>query len=330
MHRKHQQTLAISTYFKNAVYLKNIVSTMNASHSEPSMMPWPHNTFSSPYPTWDDLSSHYLQRFGGIARLYGREALLHLAHSQLMVIGIGGVGSWTAEALARSGVGSLVLVDLDDICTTNTNRQIHTLSRTVGNSKTGEMRARLEQINPDIHVVEVADFIDLDNVKALIPSSLQGVVDAIDSATVKASIIAHCKRQKIPLITVGSSGGKRDPRLITSGDLARTTNDPLLAKTRNQLRRWHNFSRNTKRVFSVEAIYSAEQMVYPNQEGELCYSSREMDTSEGVKLDCSGGFGACTMLTGSFGFTAASRIIDKVLHKQAQRSKQNQPPPEVT
>lgn len=275
--------------------------------------------------SWEDLPQDYLQRFGGIARLYGKKALFTLSQAQVMVIGIGGVGSWVAEALARSGIGSLVLVDLDDICTTNTNRQIHTLNNTIGNSKTQEMKQRLEDINPRIDVHEVDDFIDLENVKEIISPNLQGVVDAIDSATIKAAIIAHCKRRKIPLITVGSSGGKRDPRLIISGDLAKTTNDPLLAKTRNQLRRWHHFSRNTKRVFSVEAVFSPEQMVYPNQEGELCYSSREMDTSEGVKLDCSGGFGACTMLTGSFGFVAASRIVEKIIRKQELTQKGKQP-----
>ncbi len=264
------------------------------------------------------LSPGYLQRFGGIGRLYGSNALEHLASAHFVVLGIGGVGTWAAEALARSGVGQLTLVDLDDICITNTNRQIHTLAHTVGRVKTAEMAERLQAINPDITVNEVADFIDAENLRAIIQPEHSGVLDAIDSATDKAAVIAYCKRQKLPFITVGSAGGKRDPRLITSADLTKTTNDPLLAKTRNMLRRHYNFSRNTQRVFSVEAIYSTEQMVYPTPDGEISYSASVM--TEGGKLDCSGGFGAATMITGTFGFVAASRLINRYLIKQLKKS----------
>mgnify|MGYP000200149587 CR=1 FL=1 len=259
------------------------------------------------------LSPLYLQRFGGIARLYGQDGLAALARAHFVVVGIGGVGTWAAEALARSGVGTLTLIDMDDVCITNSNRQLHALQSTIGKPKTAVMAARLRDINPEVRVHEVEDFLALDNLEALIRPEHHLVIDAIDAAYVKASLIAHCKRRKQPIVTVGSAGGKRDPRLITSGDLSRTVNDPLLAKTRNNLRRLHNFSRNTKRVFSIEAVYSTEQMLFPDASGGVCQSRGEMDLEGGVKLDCSGGFGAATMVTANFGFVAASRGIERYL-----------------
>jgi tRNA A37 threonylcarbamoyladenosine dehydratase len=259
------------------------------------------------------LSDPYRQRFGGIARLYGEPALEQLAAAHFVVIGIGGVGTWVAEALARSGVGTLTLIDLDDICITNTNRQVHTLQSVIGKPKTAVMAARLRDINPEVVVHEVEDFIDPDNTADLLdPACHQLVIDAADTANAKSSVIAFCKRNKIPVVTVGSAGGKRDPRQIVSADLTRTNNDPLLAKVRNQLRRLHNFSRNTKRRFSVEAIYSEEQMVYPAADGGTCQSK---NFQGGVKLDCSGGFGAASMVTATFGMVAASRAIERYLQR---------------
>ena len=260
------------------------------------------------------LSADYQQRFGGIARLYGEDNLVRLANSCFLVAGIGGVGSWTAEALARSGVGYIVLLDLDDICITNTNRQIHTLQHTIGQEKTSVMAERLRAINPDIKVECVNDFLDEENPASLIGTQVNCVVDAIDSAQAKAALIAHCKRRKLPMITVGSAGGKTDPRQITSGDLSKTVNDPLLAKVRNILRRDYRFSRNPKRRFSIEAVYSIEQMTYPDANGGVC--QQKPDDMDGVKLDCSGGFGAVTMVTATAGFVAASRAIERYLQKQ--------------
>lgn len=261
------------------------------------------------------LSPHYLQRFGGIARLYGEDGLAALARAHFLVVGIGGVGTWVAEALARSGVGALTLIDMDDVCITNSNRQLHALQSTIGKPKTAVMAARLRDINPEMTVHEVEDFLASDNLEDLIRPEHHVVIDAIDAAYVKAALINYCKRRKQPIVTVGSAGGKRDPRLITSGDLSRTVNDPLLAKTRNNLRRLHNFSRNTKRVFSIEAVYSTEQMLFPNASGGVCQSRGEMDLEGGVKLDCSGGFGAATMVTANFGFVAASRGIERYLSR---------------
>lgn len=265
------------------------------------------------------LSADYQQRFAGIARLYGVEALAWLAQAHVVVVGIGGVGSWAAESLARSGIGAITLIDLDDICISNTNRQIHTLQSVIGQSKTAVMAQRLRDINPEIQVEEIEDFVDPDNARELIdPARHHIVIDAADTANAKSAMIAHCRRHKITIVTVGSAGGKRDPRQISSADLTFTYNDPLLAKVRNQLRRLHGFSRNPKRRFSVEAVYSQEQMIYPDSQGGLCQSKRAMQG--GVKLDCSGGFGASSMVTTTFGTVAAARAIERYLDRRRQAS----------
>ncbi|GAA5217351.1 tRNA cyclic N6-threonylcarbamoyladenosine(37) synthase TcdA [Corallincola platygyrae] len=252
-------------------------------------------------------------RFGGINRLYGNDAATLLANAHLCVIGIGGVGSWTAEALARSGVGKLTLIDLDDICVTNTNRQIHATADTIGKDKTEVMAERIRAINPACQVECIEDFVTEETQAEYLGSHFDCVVDAIDSVNAKTAMIAYCKRNKIPLITVGGAGGQTDPRLITSADLAKTFNDPLLAKVRNNLRRKHNFSKNPKRKFGIEAVFSEEQLVYPQADGSVCQQKSMSDGS--TRLDCSGGFGAATMVTATFGFIAASRALDKVLAK---------------
>lgn len=260
------------------------------------------------------LSDSYLQRFGGIARLYGEPALKKLHSAHAVVIGIGGVGSWTAEALARSGIGAITLIDLDDICITNTNRQIHALANTVGDIKVSVMAERLRAINPEIRINTHEDFIASDNFADLLDPEREAfdiVIDACDSARVKAALIAYCKARKIRLITVGSAGGKKNPAAITCADLGRTLNDPMLAKVRQQLYRFHNFQKSSKRLFGIDAIFSNEPMVYPQPDGSVCQQKSGMQN--GVKLDCSGGFGAATMVTGTFGFMAASKAIERIL-----------------
>lgn len=268
-----------------------------------------------------NLSDAYLQRFGGIARLYGADALplLHAAHT--VVIGIGGVGSWTAEALARSGVGKITLIDLDDICITNTNRQIHALEQSVGEIKVTAMAERLREINPEIRVATVEDFIASDNFAELLAPQREPidlVIDAFDNARVKAALIAYCKARKLRLITVGSAGGKQDPTQITCADLGRTVSDPMLAKVRQHLYRFHNFQKSSKRQFGVDAIYSREPMVYPQPDGQVCQQKSSMQN--GVKLDCSGGFGAATMVTGTFGFVAAAKAVERILQPTRKRT----------
>ncbi len=251
------------------------------------------------------------QRFGGIDRLYGGGVTELLAKQHVIVAGIGGVGTWAVEALARSGVGKLTLIDLDEVCETNINRQLHALENTIGESKIDLMADRIALINPDCEVELVHDFITPHNLEAVIDLKADLMLDAIDAAMVKAGLIAYCKRNKLPIITVGSAGGKSDPRLITSGDLSKTINDPLAAKVRGTLRNRFNFSRNLTRRFGVECIYSTEQIAYPKPDGSV---NGKKYLPEGItKMDCSAGFGASTMVTGTFGFIAASRAIEKLI-----------------
>ncbi len=257
--------------------------------------------------------SDYQLRFGGIARLYGNRQSEALRQANFCVIGIGGVGSWVAEALARNGVGKITLIDLDDLCVTNINRQIHALTDTVGLSKVDVMRDRIMQINPDCSVSTVEDFVTLENVSELLSNSFDYVIDAIDSVNVKSAIIAHCKRNKLPIITIGGAGGQIDPSKISTADLSQTYQDPLLAKVRNQLRREYNFSRNVKRKFSIDAVFSSEQLRYPDAEGNVCHAKQSNDGA--MRLDCSGGFGAATHVTACFAFFAVAKAMDKYLKK---------------
>lgn len=259
------------------------------------------------------LSHEYLQRFGGVARLYGQDALVALNRAHFAVIGLGGVGSWTAEALARSGVGELTLIELDDVCVTNTNRQSHALKSAIGHSKNQTVSARLKEINPEIILHSIEDFIDQDNMNALIGKQHHVVIDAMDAAHIKARLVAYCLAIKVRLITVGSSGGKRDPSQVRVDDLGRTESDPMLGKIRTQLYRHFNFARDRNRKFRVDAVYSTEQMIYPKPDGSVCMDKQFLQ--EGVKLDCAGGFGSSVMVTGTFGFVAANRAIERYLEK---------------
>lgn len=260
--------------------------------------------------------SDYQLRFGGIERLYGVTGAKHIQQAHFCVIGIGGVGSWVAEALARNGIGQITLIDLDDICITNTNRQIHALADTIGESKVEVMAARIKQINPECVVNEVEDFITQENLFELITDQFDYVIDAIDSVKVKTALIAHCKRQKLPMITIGGAGGQIDPTKIDITDLSKTYQDPLLAKVKNQLRREYNFPRNVKRKFAIDAVFSTEQLIYPTNDGSVCYAKQNNDG--GMRLDCSGGFGAATHVTASFAFFAVSKAMTKYLAKKAR------------
>ncbi|MFN3901172.1 MAG: tRNA cyclic N6-threonylcarbamoyladenosine(37) synthase TcdA [Alishewanella aestuarii] len=257
--------------------------------------------------------SDYETRFAGIARLYGQTALQQFRQAHVVVIGIGGVGSWAAEALARSGIGELTLIDLDDVCVSNINRQLHALSTTVGQDKVAVMAERIHQINPECVVHQVADFIAADNLAQLLHGKIDYVLDAIDAVKAKTALIAWCKRRKIPLITTGGAGGQLDPTQIQIADLTQAYNDPLLAKVRNMLRRDHQFSRNPKRRFGVDCVFSTEQLRYPAADGSVC--QQKPDTSGAMRLDCSGGFGAATVVTASFGFAAVSRLLVKLVRK---------------
>ena len=244
-------------------------------------------------------SDGFDQRFGGTRRLYGVSETELLSRAHFCVVGIGGVGSWVAEALARTAVGKITLIDLDDICVTNTNRQIHAMTNTVGVAKVDAMAERIKLINPECDVVTLEDFVTADNVSEYINKDMHYVIDATDSIKAKAAMIAHCKRNKIPVITIGGAGGQIDPTQITVADLTKTIQDPLASKLRSQLRRFHNFTNNPKRRFAVDCVYSTEQLRYPQQDGSVCNTKNLSDGS--VKLDCNNGFGAAVTVTATFG-----------------------------
>lgn len=246
--------------------------------------------------------------FGGTNRLYSELGVSRLACSTVTIIGVGGVGSWIAEALARTAVGKIVLIDMDDICVTNTNRQVHTLDKTIGQLKVEAMRDRIKSINSQCDVVAHVDFINFENIAEYINSSSDFVIDAIDNARVKAAIIKHCKRNKIKILTIGGAGAQLDPLKITVGDLSRTWQDPLSAKVRNELRRNFGFSKNPKRRFGIECVYSTEQLLYPNGDGTVGY--QKPNHGLGAKLDCAQGLGAGVAVTATFAMVAASRVIN--------------------
>lgn len=262
--------------------------------------------------------SDYLLRFAGIGRLYGAHALDMFRQAHVCVIGIGGVGSWAAEALARSGIGRITLIDLDDVCVSNINRQLHALTDTVGQDKVAVMAERIKAINSDCVVHQVEDFISSENLSQLITADMDYVLDAIDSVKAKVSLIAYCKRNKIPLITTGGAGGQIDPTKIELADLSLAYNDPLLAKVRNALRRDHNFSRNPKRRFGVDCVFSTEQLRYPQADGSVCQQKPQTEGS--MRLDCSGGFGAVSVVTASFGLAAVSKLLVKLVSKGERKS----------
>lgn len=260
--------------------------------------------------------SDYQLRFAGIGRLYGAAALTRFANAHVCVVGIGGVGSWAAEALARSGIGTITLIDLDDVCISNINRQLHALSDTIGQDKVAVMAQRIKAINPDCVVHQVEDFVAIDNLRELITADMDYVVDAIDSIKAKVALLAHCKRNKIKIISTGGAGGQTDPTQIQIADLTQTINDPLMAKVRNSLRRDYNYSRNPKRRFGIDCVFSTEQLVYPQPDGSVCQQKtaqvNEAGEASSMRLDCSGGFGAVTVVTASFGFAAVSRVLKKL------------------
>ncbi|MBG4747776.1 tRNA cyclic N6-threonylcarbamoyladenosine(37) synthase TcdA [Pseudomonas aeruginosa] len=262
------------------------------------------------------------QRFGGIGRLYGREGLQRLADSHVAVVGIGGVGSWAAEALARSGVGEISLFDLDDVCVTNTNRQVHAIEGSVGKAKVEVMAARIRAINPACRVHAVADFVTRETMAEYIVD-FDYLIDCIDSVAAKAALIAWCKRRKIPVITTGGAGGQVDPTQIQVADLNKTFNAPLAAKVRSTLRRDYNFSRTPGRTYSVPCVFSSEQLRYPKPDGTVCQSKSFV--GEGVKLDCAGGFGAVMMVTATFGMVAAARAVERLAEGRALRPSRRTP-----
>lgn len=245
------------------------------------------------------------RRFGGVGRLYGDLGAQRLREAHAVVVGIGGVGSWSAEALARTGVGRITLIDLDMVAESNANRQIHALDDIWGKAKVAAMAERIVAINPCCQVNCIEDFVTPENVGELLGSNFSVAIDAIDQVRAKVAMIAHCRDRHLPIVVAGAAGGQLDPTRICVSDLSQTIQDPLLAKVRSQLRRSHGFPRNGKK-FGVPAVYSTEPLRYPQVDG----SCSTAPTASG--LNCAG-FGSSVCVTAVFGMTAAARAIDLIL-----------------
>ncbi|MDB5887206.1 MAG: tRNA cyclic N6-threonylcarbamoyladenosine(37) synthase TcdA [Rhodocyclales bacterium] len=243
------------------------------------------------------------RRFGGVTRMHGEAAMQAFTAARVCVVGIGGVGSWAAEALARNAVGAITLIDLDMIAESNTNRQLHALGDTYGQAKVDAMRIRIAAINPLCKVTAVEDFLTAENMSSLL-SGYDVVLDAIDNVPVKVALAVYCQDNKIPLVVCGGAGGKSDPASIRISDLSRTEQDPMLAKMRSRLRKEYGsirgFPRDPRRKFGIEAVYSVE----PLQQPITCDS----DGTAPQRLSCAG-YGSDVCVTASFGLFAASRVL---------------------
>ena len=265
------------------------------------------------------MSNNYQQRFSGLQRLYGQQAYEVLANLHIAVVGLGGVGSWAVESLARTGIGKLTLIDYDDISASNINRQMHALSDTLGLKKSQTLKQRVQQINPEINCQIIDDFINQENHRELLSQqhAYDYVIDAIDSIQFKALMIYCCKRNKIPIVTTGGAGGVVDPSTIRIDDLSRTYNDALASKVRKRLRSEFGFTRNPKRSFRIECVYSVSQKAYPKPDGSVSY---EKPGIHGVHLDCEFGYGAVSFVTATFGMMAASRAVNKSIYKRLNKN----------
>ena len=251
-------------------------------------------------------------RFAGIERLYGAGSVARLARAHVAVVGLGGVGSWAAEALARSGIGEITLIDADDVCVSNTNRQSHALEGEFGRPKVEVVAQRLRAINPKLRVNALAEFVTTANLALLMDRGYHAVIDACDALRIKVDMIAFCRRRKIPVVVSGSAGGRSDPALIASRDLSKTEHDILLGLVRRKLRDEYGWTRNPKRYFGVQAVFSRENVNYPQADGSVC-KTRPPDAEGALKLDCSGGLGAAMHVTATFGMVAAARVIERLL-----------------
>jgi tRNA A37 threonylcarbamoyladenosine dehydratase len=254
-----------------------------------------------------------LQRFAGIDRLYGAGSVARLRQRHVCIVGLGGVGSWAAEALARSAVGRLTLIDADDICLSNTNRQLPALDGQYGRNKVDAIAERLAAIQPGIRIDARAQFLTSANLEGLLTLGYDAVLDACDSLRVKVEAIAFCRRRKLPLVTVGSAGGRTDPTRIQVRDLSRTEHDAMLALVRKRLRAGHGFPRNADRYFGVQAIYSMENVRYPQADGSVCGVRPALEADAALKLDCGAGLGAATHVTAAFACAAVSRLLPRLL-----------------
>ena len=265
-----------------------------------------------------DNSADISRRFSGLARLYGNDAPAQLAQGHIAVAGLGGVGSWCAEALARSGVGQLTLIDLDHIAESNINRQVHALTDTLGQSKVQAMAQRIEGINPACRLTVVDDFVAPENVSTVFDSGVQVVIDCTDQIIAKVAMILEARRRRIPVVVCGGAGGKTDLLALKADDLAFSTNDALLAKLRHVLRRHHGFPKGgaaggkaRRRVpkMGVRVIWFDQAAVLPAE-----WQNGEMPAGAPQGISCAG-YGSAVALTATMGLVAANDAIQQLLKK---------------
>lgn len=256
----------------------------------------------------------YSIRFGSISRLYGDQAVESFKRSHIAIVGLGGVGSWVVEALARTGIGTMTLVDMDEVCLSNVNRQIQALSSTVGQSKAQSLKERIGLIAPDCKVIAQEAYYTEKNSEALLEADFDYIVDAIDSVAHKCLLISQAKKKGLNIITCGGAGGKLDPTRLKVADLSKTRNDPLLTQVRKRLRKMHGFSKYSKKKFHIDCVYSDEIPKFPQLDGSI---SCEREKGADYRLNCDTGFGSSTMLTGSMGFFLASAVLNKLKSKEA-------------
>jgi tRNA A37 threonylcarbamoyladenosine dehydratase len=252
----------------------------------------------------------YHERFGGIARLTGSAGLGRLRAAHVCVIGLGGVGSWTAEALARSGIGAFTLIDLDEICVSNINRQLPALTQTIGQSKIQVLAERLRGINPECKVACIEEFFTSANADRLLAKEYDYVVDAIDSLTNKCLLIARCRESNIPIITAGGAGGRRNPTRIKVADLAFASHDRLLSSVRKILRSDYRFPSDHQIPFAVPCVFSSERPAFPQADGAVCPERAGERTER--RINCNSGYGSATFVTGTFGFVAAAHVVAQI------------------
>jgi tRNA A37 threonylcarbamoyladenosine dehydratase len=244
------------------------------------------------------------RRFGGLRRLYGDAGYARVRAARFAIVGVGGVGSWCAEALARSGVAGLTLVDLDHVSESNINRQIQATSATVGQAKVQALRERIASIHPGCEVVCIEEFVDADNWPALLPAPVDGVIDACDQVRAKGVIAAWALATRSMLVIAGAAGGKRQPHAVQVDDLGLVTHDPLLASLRQRLRKQHGAARSGK--IGVRCVFSREAVVAPSA---VCEAASEAEATHDNSLNCHG-YGSSVSVTATFGMVAASLALE--------------------
>jgi len=258
----------------------------------------------------------YAERFGAVQRLYGAAGAAVLRELAFCVVGVGGVGTWAVEALARTGVGRLRLIDPDDVALSNINRQVHALDTTLGRSKVAVLAERIATIHPGCVVEALDEPLTMTTLERHLDAGFDGVIDAIDTIRFKAALIQFCRRRKIPVVTTGGAGGLSDPTAVSVADLSRTWNDSLAAKVRSRLRSEFGWTRNPKRRFGVECVYSTEQPVYPRPDGSV---SHRKPGVHGATLDCASGYGSVVTVTATFGLVAAARLLNRAVFHRVGR-----------